>query len=461
VFDKVAWLREYISLFSKKEVKKWLILVAVVFGFYFLIGGSGTWFSPLGATFSMARTIGWLLATGFPFVIGSSLLLCSDQTRNSIVEHTQTHEEVKFSYLFVSYTILTLVVMSAVSFTGLLIAVIAAGNVAILGIFPQLVGITLLISLLLTPIYALIAIEFDSMSKSIVIGFFLSIALVATTGQPGYPTNYPEVAFFGPAHLLSALLFIAIGAYGNYNVDYYVGTTFQPIHLITPILVWSVLAIICYFWAKRVFINNLSRWTKEREGWLSSGQSKTELDESTLPANLPIIRRELYRRQRYAVAISIAIIILISLGGFSYVQVRQGEWTQVVYESPSEGESVEIGNWLYGSFTGVEPSGSISLGVTCEGRILDWSGGTGQVYFTFEHREMTLSEFQELNETEFSDLFDHSESGNLASTGTFGGGLCGPLRDVEYVWVLRFNDVNGRTSGSVDIWFQVIIRAFS
>ena len=461
MFERVALLREYISLLSKKEVKRWLILMAIAFGFYLPLGVSGTWYSPLKATFNIAGTIGWLLASGFPFVIGASLILCSDQTRNNIVERTRTGEEVRFSYLFVSYTILIQVVMALISFAGLVVAASAAGNVTILVVLPQLVSITLFLSLLLTPIYVIIALEFDSMSKSITIGFFLSIALVATTGQPRYPVNYPEIAFFGPAHLLASLLFISIGAYGNYSAESYVGTLFQPIHVVAPILVWSFFSIVCYYGARRVFFDNLSRWTKEREGWLSSGQSKTKLDDSTLPANLPTIRKELYRRQRYAVAISIAIIILISMGGFSYVQVRQGEWTKIVYESPSEGESVAIGDWLYGSFTGIEPSNSILLGVTCEGRILDWSGGSGYVYFTFEHRAMTSSEFQGLNETEFSDMFGHSEGGNHGVIGTFNGGLSGPIHETEYVWVLRFNDVNGRTSGSVDIWFQVIIRASS
>lgn len=460
MFIRAAWLREYVSLLSKREVKRWLILMAVAFGFYFFIGGSGTWYSPLDATFNVAGTIGWLVATGFPFVIGASLILCSNQTRNNIVERTRIHKEVKFSYLFVSFIVLILIVMAAVSFAGLVIAVNASGNVTVLGVLPQLIGITLFISLLLTPVYALIAIEFDSMSKSIVIGFFLSIALVATTGQPRYPTNYPEIAFFGPAHLLSALLFISIGAYGNYNADYYVGTNFQLIHVVAPILVWSFFSIVCYYGARKVFFDNLSRWGKEREGWLSSEQSTTILDESTLPANLPEIRRELYRRQRYAVVVSIAVILMISMGGFGYVQVSQGEWTQVVYESPSEGESVEIGDWLYGSFTGVEPSASIFLGITCEGRILDWTGGYGYVDFTFEHSSLTLSEFLGLNETEFSDMFGHSESGNTGVVGTFNGGLSGPILDSEYVWVLRFNDVNGRTSGNVDVWFQVILRAY-
>ena len=82
------------------------------------------------------------------------------------------------------------------------------------------------------------------------------------------------------------------------------------------------------------------------------------------------------------------------------------------------------------------------------------------MYFTFEHRAMTMNEFLALNETEFDDYFSHSESGNLASTGSFGSGLGGPIHETEYVWVLRFNDINGRTSGTVDAWFQVILKAF-
>lgn len=276
MFEKVAWIRQYISLLSKKEVKRWLFLMAVVFSYYFLMGGSA-WDSSLNATFSVAETIGWLFASGFPFVIGASLLLCSDQTRNNIVEYEQTHEKVKFSSLFISYTILILVVMTAVSFLGLLIGANASGNFEILGVLPQLVGITLLISLLLTPVYSLFAIEFDSMSKSIAIGFFISIALVFTTGPPGHPTNDLGLWIFGPAHLLSAMLFIAIGAYGNYSVDYYVGTVYQPIHLVTPLLVWSVYAIVSYLKAKRVFYDNLSRWIEEREGWLAIKQSKATL----------------------------------------------------------------------------------------------------------------------------------------------------------------------------------------
>ena len=267
MFEEVAWIRQYISLLSRKDIERWLILMVAAFGYYFLVGSGGDWYSPLNATFSVARTIGWLLATGFPFVIGASLLLCSDRTRSNIVERTQTHEEVKFSSLFFSYTVLILVVMTAVSILGLLIAAFVSGNVGIIGVLPQLLGITLLISLLLTPVYSLFAIEFDSMSKSIVIGFFFSIGLVVATGLPGFPGDF---TFFGPAHLLSAMLFISIGAYGNYNVEYYVGTYFQPIHLVIPLLAWSFYAIISYLKAKRGFYDNLSRWTEKRHGWLAS-----------------------------------------------------------------------------------------------------------------------------------------------------------------------------------------------
>jgi len=231
--------------------------------------------------------------------------------------------------------------------------------------------------------------------------------------------------------------------------------------VIAPILIWSFFAILTYTRGRKIFIENLSRWKKQRDGWLVSEQETGESDSSILPADLPAIRNELHQRQRYAVVVAIAIIILISMGGPGYVQLRQSEWTQVVYESPSGGENLVIGDWVSGSFTGVEPSSSVTLGVTCEGRILDWNGGTGDVYFTFEHRAMTWSDFLDLNETEFLDMFETGESGNIGVVGTFGGGLCGPIHDSEYVWALRFNNVNGQTSGSVEVWFQVILRAFS
>ena len=97
---KDAWLREYISLFSRRELKRWLILTIIASGLFFVTGGSGEWYSSLSSTYSIAAIIGWLLASGFPFVIGSSLILCSDQTRNKIVEKAMTNEGIRFSYLF-------------------------------------------------------------------------------------------------------------------------------------------------------------------------------------------------------------------------------------------------------------------------------------------------------------------------------------------------------------------------
>jgi len=458
--DNISWVREYISLLSKETVKKWLILLVAAFGIFFVIGG-GYGGPSLRATFSAAGIIGWLLATGFPFVMGASLIFCSEQTHNNIAEYTQTRENFKFSKLFVSYVILVLVSMALLSFAGLVVTTIASGYASILLVLPQLLGITLFISLLLAPIYLLIALVFDNARRSIIMGFILSIVLMIITGSPRFPVNYPEVAFFGPAHLLAALLFIAIGGYGNYSVEYYVGTIYQPTQLVVPILVWSVIAIVSYFGARRIFFENLPLWIEERDGWLSSEEPLVKPDTSTKPRVLPTIRRELHERQRNAVAIAIAIIILISIGGLGYVQVRQDEWFQVVYESPAGGETVAIGNWLNGTFTGIDPSPSITLGVSCEGRILDWTGGAGNVFLTFEKRAMSLSDFQALNDTEFLDMFDSGESGNLGVTGTFGSGRNGPIHDNEYVWALRFNEINGRTSGLVDVWFQLTISAFS
>ena len=140
------------------------------------------------------------------------------------------------------------------------------------------------------------------------------------------------------------------------------------------------------------------------------------------------------------------------------MQTRQQEWTQIVYESPSGGETLTIGEWIFDSFTGIEPPPSKYMSLGCVGRILNWGSGSGYLEFAFEHRAMSLTEFQNLNETEFEELFGHSSCGNYGTTGSFGSGWGGPINAQEYVWVLRFTDVNGRTSGTIDVWFQLIIR---
>jgi hypothetical protein len=153
----------------------------------------------------------------------------------------------------------------------------------------------------------------------------------------------------------------------------------------------------------------------------------------------------------------VVVIILITIGGTTYLVVQREQYTRVVYEI--EGHILEIGvDWLYGEFRGTDLPGDMYLMVGIVGEIAEGTGGS--VRYNFNHRQMALEEYLQLNETEHEDMFGRSESREYGVPGTRfgGGGWGGPIRDETYVWALRFLEVGGRTSGNITISFQVIIR---
>lgn len=456
MFDKLAWIKESYSLLAKRAVITWLIILFSTCAF-FLVSSGGYGPSSLEGLFNIAGGIEWLLITGVPFLFGASLLFSSQETKNNIAE-TTSKGEVKFFHLFVTFLILILFSTSIISIIGVSFVAFMPGNSMIFQYLLPVIGVTLLLSLLMTPIYLLLALAVDNNRISIIIGLVISLAAIIAFGQPRYPVNYPEVAFFQPAHIFSALLFILIGGYGAYDTSYYVGTLFTPLDLALPIMMWVGLFFIGYFGSRMVYGSNLPRWFLEWNDWIVRNEALQSQESPARSAALLKAEQSLDSRRKKAIAVAIIIIFLVPFVSTSYVQTRQQEWTQIVYESPSGGETLTIGEWIFDSFTGIEPPPSKYMSLGCVGRILNWGSGSGYLEFAFEHRAMSLTEFQNLNETEFEELFGHSSCGNYGTTGSFGSGWGGPINAQEYVWVLRFTDVNGRTSGTIDVWFQLIIR---
>ena len=166
------------------------------------------------------------------------------------------------------------------------------------------------------------------------------------------------------------------------------------------------------------------------------------------------------REQRKIVlAFVVATMVLISIGGISYIFVQEQEqWTTVVFET--SGVTLGIGvDWLYGEFHGMDHPDYIHLAVGISGEIAGGNGGS--VRYNFNHDRMTLTEYLQLNETEHNAIFASGESSQygVPSTSFGGGGWAGPINDETYVWALRFLEVGGLTVGSITISFRVIIRA--
>jgi hypothetical protein len=342
--------------------------------------------------------------------------------------------------------------MSIGTITGFCLIVASSSVFEALVYTPQLLACTLFLTLLESPICILLALILDDKKLSIGIGVVLFFVLTMATGSPGFPVNYPEVAFLGPAILLSAILFVLIGGMGSYASDFYVGLYFSETQLVIPLLVWITISIISTWGASKIYSTNIRRWIAESKEWVS-----TESGDETKPSKITAFQDKLKRRKKMVIAFTFTFMLIIPITTTGYVNVRKEEWRKVVYESPAGGESVEIGEWIYGAFTGMDAPENVGLGVGCEGEVLSGGGGGTYFEFNFDHEDMSLNDLLKLNETELEDKFGRGTSGNFGSSTSFHSGRSGPIHDIQYVWVLRFLDVGGQTDGSIRISLRVVI----
>lgn len=458
-------IREGLFLFSISSIKKWIAVVIVTCAFFTLLMGS--WIDPLRQLFGVAHYIGYMFVTGIPFVVGASLLFSSSKTQNNIADSLRKGTKVSFASLFVPYVIMLLLMMIFIVTSGFVIIFSSLPFGWIPWSFFFLLIITLAVSLLVCPIAVFLALAVDDLRISTFFGIMLFLAIAWATGFPGYPVDYPTLAFLGPTHIISASLFIVIETMtgSTFCVSCYVGFDFMPGLLVLPIVILGTIGALTLVLAKQMFNSNLPRWVSERELWLSpKGDDKRWLKreertsdefQNKLKLKLAASYESLKRRRRIVASVFLITIILIPISGMGYVSMLNSEWTTVVYQT--SGLNVEIGDWLYGEFTGLDAPDNIELLVGCRGTVA--GGGSGSVRFNFKHRAMSLNEFLQLNDTELEDTFGRGWSENFGGTGEFHSSWSGPIRNQQYVWVLRFLEVYGLTEGSIEISFSIIIRA--
>jgi hypothetical protein len=461
----LSWFKESLSLFSSSVIKKWIIVFIPFCAFFMLWIGSGGF--GLDSLFAVTGSLGWSFVTGIPFVLGAMFLFGSQKSQTNIADAYRADNKDRFTSLFVTYTILVLILMVLAAIVGFVLIIPRISADLLLTSFPSLLISTMVVSLFLCPIAVFLVLIFDDRRMSLGLGTLLFIAIAYATGFPRIPVSYPEVAFLGPTHLHTALVFLLCGGFEfTLAVEWYVGITFTPSQLIIPLAVFIVLSLIFYMGSRFAFKTRLRHWVIERELlmardgesdlWTSSGKKMSEEAQANLVNELSNIKKKLMDQRKVAAAILLSAVILIPVVGTSYVSSQREDLTTVVYEASSV--QMEIGvTWLYGEFRGNDPPENVYFGLGIVGEIAGGHGGSVRYNFGFE--EMPLTEYLQLNETEHSAIFASGESGQYGLPGTTfgGGGLTGPISDEIYVWALRFLEVGGETEGVINVSFQVYI----
>ncbi|MGY5880021.1 MAG: hypothetical protein RTV31_07205, partial [Candidatus Thorarchaeota archaeon] len=125
--------------------------------------------------------------------------------------------------------------------------------------------------------------------------------------------------------------------------------------------------------------------------------------------------------------------------------------------SPFGGETVNIGEWMHGSFIGEERSQIAPLYPHCIGQILGLPIGMHNISLNYGAQQMSILDFQALNETEIEDAFNTGRGTYINTDASFISCGSDVYQESEYVWILRITAVNGQTSGSINIWLQIIL----
>ncbi|MHA2425152.1 MAG: hypothetical protein ACXAEF_10210, partial [Candidatus Thorarchaeota archaeon] len=376
-------------------------------------------------------------------------------TKVALIEDQQQNKTPRYYSLLLSYIILSMVGMLVVSAVGVVFATINTGYSVIVFYLPHMLLIEFCFMLLLCPVVAFLSQIIDEPKRTAFAGLILFLGLLLSTGIPPSSTvDYPDLALFGPANLFAALMFILIGGFGEWSISHYVGVEFTLPQLIPPILAYLTLSILASLIARYFFHENLIRWELSSGDWLKSSKDVPEVQVARTLSNL---NTQFKSRQKIVGTIVVIVILMIPLLSMSYVNYRYNEASSIIYQSPSGGEVITIGEWKFGDFQGHDIGDNQYLVIHCEGEILEGGGTSDETRFNFEHREMTLLEFQGLNETEIEDIFGSGETGNYGPTMTFHGGWSGPIRNDHYVWGLRFLEVKGQMSGSIRINLRVTL----
>ncbi len=134
--------RESLSLFSTSALKKWIVIVIITSSFFTPIVGGG---DPVGKLLGVAGSVGYMFATGIPFIVGASLLFSSQETQRNIVDSKRKSGNIQFALLFIPYAVMTMLVMALVVLIGFVFIVPSLPPLQIFGFLSSLLVSTFVV----------------------------------------------------------------------------------------------------------------------------------------------------------------------------------------------------------------------------------------------------------------------------------------------------------------------------
>lgn len=111
------------------------------------------------------------------------------------------------------------------------------------------------------------------------------------------------------------------------------------------------------------------------------------------------------RMQRGLTTVIIALLLVsINVSGSAYVSTLEVSTTIVLYESPVDGEVLQVGAWKMIDIDVQPPFPGLFNSLFFHWEVIDWGNASNELTFYYEILEMNSTEFGLLNETSRLDM---------------------------------------------------------
>jgi hypothetical protein len=450
----MKWNKGQVLNLSRRDLSIWLV-VSVVLGAASVFGFNQRWGgTSIAPAINTINIVASLLIHSLPICLAAGLLFSSNASRNHFVDAARQKVNLSQSLAirFLSLMLLVSIYLGTITIAAFLVQ--GGGSLVGVAFVPALVLAVVLVAVVICAVSVFITTAFDDWRFATIAGCILVIVFALVGGVSPSQLAYSSVldlAVLGPQNMYRALAAVLMG-YSFESLSemrMYLGIIIEPAWLMIPMILAGVITLVSMKLTVRLFEKNLKRWSLQTPLWLQDRKSWADIEEEitdrpTLSAEderqLRILIKDM-RNKRQAITIFIGLVVIIApIGAIGYSSIRQSEAVNTLYISPAGGDVIQLRQWFAVELAISAPPEGQDNWFTIECEVLDWDGCPDEVRWQYGFEEMSLEEFNTLNDTSRDDTFRNGANRNREDSSWSTGNYNYGSSSGSWVWACRFSD---------------------
>ena len=469
--------RDTIRSLSRTDIAAFFIISGLslfVFGF-----NSGvTWAGGFTAAYLAINMSASMFILGVPISLGAALLLRSEQSRTQIRSSSESLVSPRILIIsrFVVLFLLGMVVMVSWILYSFSFAIgeyhfVDPGRIIIY--LPAAILAGIIVTLLTSGIGILLASFMDEWKLTVLAGLAFFFIVASVSGMGIHLSIYDYMSIFSPYHLFRFLSIIMSGYVSDPNFGVVpndpdtmliiMGMYIRPFDMVIPVGFWILFTIVQVLVSERVHGRNIQRWQLEKKlDSIASDKDVKGMGEAATHDAYKALKHSysMLRGQRLVVVTSLVLILFV----FPVVKVSlesqaQSDNTHILYQSPSNGESLSLGQWRYGVVEVPLPSSGLTNAWSVHADILDWDGCPEELEAVELFNKISVESFEAMNDTQRENTCIGIHSSITRDNPYLAGGETYFDRWGTFLWAFKFRPApEYEIEGTMTVFITIAVQ---